>query len=317
MELAKVRLRKPNRVYTFLCNNIPIQRNDHCIVRTERGLEFGICVVPPYAVPDDELRQTEMKVIRRATPTDEETQSGIAEEEAKAHRVCAEKIAESGLPMKLIDAEYTFDKRKVTFYFTADQRVDFRVLVRDLAHVLKTRIELRHIQVRDQAKMVGGLGECGRVLCCRSWLGDFLPISMKMAKRQNLSLNPEKISGQCGRLMCCLSYENGSYRDKKKASQVSDDDSPLESPDEADSEEDVDAGLESEGLDDTGDDDARPGAPSSGGSPAAAGPREGAEAQAARKSRRKRRRRNKKGEGDHAAPDHPAQETNGGGGGGE
>ncbi|MDQ1256905.1 MAG: hypothetical protein QG656_1505 [Candidatus Hydrogenedentes bacterium] len=217
MQTAKVRLRKPSRVFTFLCKeDVALTRGLPCIVRSERGLEYGACVVPPEPCSDELARRIEMQVVRVATAGDAATLDQIVQEEIRAKAVCADKIREKNLPMKLIDAEYTFDKRKVVFYFIADQRVDFRELVRDLAQVLKTRIELRHIQVRDQAKMVGGFGECGRQLCCRTWLSEFMPISMKMAKRQNLSLNPEKISGQCGRLMCCLSYENTSYDAKKK-----------------------------------------------------------------------------------------------------
>lgn len=216
MNVARVRLRKSNRVFPFNCS-VAVDRGQPCIVRTENGLEWGVCVTAPGPAQEDgEAETPESQVVRKATDEDWETFRQIIEEERKSFQTCAERIRGSGLDMKLVDVEYTFDKRKVIIYFTAELRVDFRELVRDLAHALKTRIELRHIQVRDQAKMVGGLGECGRPLCCHSWLCEFLPISMKMAKRQNLSLNPEKISGQCGRLMCCLSYENEQYDVKKK-----------------------------------------------------------------------------------------------------
>lgn len=215
MQTAKVRLRKPNRVLTFLCA-ISLNRAECCVVRTGRGLEYGTCIMPPEPCSEEMADRIAIQVIRRATEHDTTMFKRILADEARARDICARKIAETNIPMKLVDAEYTFDRRKVIFYFTAEQRVDFRELVRDLAHALRTRIELRHIQVRDQAKMVGGIGECGRLLCCRTWLREFMPISMKMAKRQNLSLNPEKISGQCGRLMCCLAYESDQYEDKKK-----------------------------------------------------------------------------------------------------
>ncbi len=216
METAKVRLRKPTRVFTFLCRDVPLERDEPCIVRSDRGLEFGTCVVPPEPCPEEMAKRLTMQVVRRANTHDEMTYKQLLVEEEKALQLCKRKVAERHLPMKLVDAEYTFDKRRVIFYFTADDRVDFRELVRDLAHELKTRIELRHIQVRDEAKMVGGIGSCGLELCCRAWLSGFVPISMKMAKRQSLSLNPAKISGQCGRLMCCLSYENDQYPSRKR-----------------------------------------------------------------------------------------------------
>lgn len=214
--VAKIRLRKPTRVFPFLASDIQIKRNETCIVRSDRGLEFGTCVVPPEPCSPEVEGRYNMSVVRKTNPQDESTFQQILLEEKKAHTLCAAKISERRLLMKLVDVEYTFDKHKVIFYFTAADRVDFRELVRDLAHELKTRIELRHIQVRDEAKLVGGLGVCGRELCCSTWLREFMPISMKMAKRQNLSLNPSKISGQCGRLLCCLSYENDMYRHAKK-----------------------------------------------------------------------------------------------------
>lgn len=217
METVKIRLRKPTRVFTFLSDNIPLEREDDCIVRSDRGLEWGTCVVPPEPCPDDLKNRYKMNVVRKVNHSDESTYRQIQEEEARAKELCATRIREHNLPMKLVDVEYTFDKHKVIFYFTAADRVDFRQLVRDLAQELKTRIELRHIQVRDEAKLTGGIGMCGRELCCSTWLREFKPISMKMAKRQNLSLNPSKISGQCGRLLCCLSYENEMYKERRRS----------------------------------------------------------------------------------------------------
>ena len=211
MEITKIRLRKPTRVFSFVCSDIPLRRDDTCIVKSDRGMEFGICVVPPETCSDDMAERVKMQVIRKATLNDESTFHQLVYEERRAFETCAQMIRDHNLPMKLVDAEYTFDRHKVTFAFTAAERVDFRQLVRDLAQAIKARIELRHIQVRDEAKIVGGIGVCGRELCCATWLTDFKPISMKMAKRQNLSLNPTKISGQCGRLLCCLSYENEMY----------------------------------------------------------------------------------------------------------
>lgn len=217
MHLVQVRLRKPRRVFPFLCDsNVGLKRAEPCIVQTDRGTEWGTCLLPPEPVPYEMERRYSMRVLRRATPQDHETQNYLETEEKKARRIGFDKIRQHNMPMKLVDVEYTFDKQKIVFYFTAEDRVDFRDLVRDLAHDLRARIELRHIQVRDEAKMVGGIGGCGRELCCTTWLGDFMPISMRMAKRQNLSLNPSKISGQCGRLLCCLSYENDQYEAARK-----------------------------------------------------------------------------------------------------
>lgn len=219
-QTVKVRLRKPPRVFTFVCRDIPLGRNDTCVVRTDRGLEYGVCVMPPEEASPDEEERLKMTVVRRASHHDDTTYKQIQIDEDRAKDVCKEKIGERELPMKLVECEYSFDRKKIIFYFTADERVDFRELVRDLAREFKARIELRHIQVRDEAKLVGGLGTCGRELCCTTWMREFIPISMKMAKRQNLSLNPSKISGQCGRLLCCLSYENDQYqRARKKAKQ--------------------------------------------------------------------------------------------------
>lgn len=217
MPIVKVRLRKPYRVFTFLSTDTTLRANDACIVRTERGLEYGICVMRPEQASDEVERQITQSVVRKASASDETKFQRMLEDEEKARELCQRKIREHGLPMKLVDVECMFDHHKYLFYFTADDRVDFRNLVRDLAQELKMRIELRHIQVRDEAKLIGGLGPCGRRLCCCSFLNEFAPISMRMAKRQNLSLNPAKISGQCGRLMCCLGFENDQYDSKKKA----------------------------------------------------------------------------------------------------
>lgn len=215
-QLVKMRMRKPLRVYTFLSRDLPIGRYDRCVVKTERGLEFGECVVPPEECNTDEVRKYTNTVVRIASEHDLQSFDEIQSEERRARRLCFDKIRERELPMKLVECEYSFDRKKIIFYFTADDRVDFRELVKDLASEFKARIELRHIQVRDEAKIVGGIGTCGRELCCTTWMTDFMPISMKMAKRQNLSLNPTKISGQCGRLMCCLSYENDQYGRAKR-----------------------------------------------------------------------------------------------------
>lgn len=220
MQIVRIRLRKPRRVFPFLCDDLALSRNAPCVVESDRGLEWGVCVLPPEPCPTAMEARFPYRVLREATAEDHDTEARLEEEEHESKAICAEKIRSRQLPMKLVDVEYTFDKKKAVFYFTAEERVDFRELVRDLAHELRARIELRHIQVRDEAKMVGGIGSCGRELCCASWLNEFKPISMRMAKRQNLSLNPSKISGQCGRLLCCLSYENDLYESaKRKAKQ--------------------------------------------------------------------------------------------------
>ncbi len=211
MDSVKIRLRKPRRVLSFLCDGLALQRGDACIVESEHGLEWGVCILPPEPCPSEIAERIKARVLRKVTDEDEESFHRIAEEEAHAGQLCRKRIEKRGLPMQLVDVEYTFDRHKVTFFFTAENRVDFRELVRDLARELHSRIELRHIQVRDRSKLVGGLGCCGRTLCCNSFLEEFVPISMRMAKCQNLSLNPGKISGQCGRLLCCLNYESEAY----------------------------------------------------------------------------------------------------------
>ncbi|HHW07558.1 MAG TPA: stage 0 sporulation family protein [Clostridia bacterium] len=206
-----VRFKKAGKIYYFDPADLDIKAGDQVIVETSRGIEFGDVVVGPKPVNDDEVVLPLKKVIRIATKEDQEVVAANKEKEKEAFAICLQKIKEHELPMKLIDVEYTFDVSKIIFYFTAEGRVDFRELVKDLAAIFRTRIELRQIGVRDEAKMLGGLGPCGRVVCCASFLGEFDPVSIRMAKDQNLSLNPAKISGLCGRLMCCLKYENEAY----------------------------------------------------------------------------------------------------------
>jgi cell fate regulator YaaT (PSP1 superfamily) len=210
-----VRFKKAGKIYFFDPDQWELSLGDFVIVETARGLEYGEVVVEKREVTEEEIVSPLKKVIRKATEEDKAKEEENRKKEASAFDICLQKIADHGLPMKLIDVEYTFDNNKVIFYFTADGRVDFRELVKDLAAVFRTRIELRQIGVRDEAKMVGGMGPCGRELCCHSFLGEFAPVSIKMAKEQNLSLNPTKISGICGRLMCCLKYENDVYQEIK------------------------------------------------------------------------------------------------------
>lgn len=208
-----VRFRKAGKVYFFDPAGMEIKTGDHVIVETARGIEFGHVVLGNREVEDKKVVQPLKPVIRMATRADEEVERKNKEKEKEAFKICLEKIKKHDLQMKLIDAEYTFDNNKVLFYFTADGRIDFRELVKDLAAVFKTRIELRQIGVRDETKIMGGVGICGRALCCHSYLSEFIPVSIKMAKEQNLSLNPTKISGVCGRLMCCLKNEEETYED--------------------------------------------------------------------------------------------------------
>ncbi|SEN64676.1 PSP1 domain-containing protein [Lihuaxuella thermophila] len=216
LKVIGVRFRQAGKIYYFDPVDLEIQRGDHVIVETVRGIEYGKVVLGIRYVNEDEVVLPLKKVIRIATAGDrQQVEENIAAAK-EALGICAEKVRDHQLEMKLVDAEYTFDRNKIIFYFTADGRVDFRELVRDLASVFRTRIELRQIGVRDEAKMLGGIGPCGRVLCCSSFLGDFEPVSIKMAKDQNLSLNPAKISGLCGRLMCCLKYENDHYEEAKQ-----------------------------------------------------------------------------------------------------
>ncbi|MBC7334807.1 MAG: stage 0 sporulation family protein [Clostridia bacterium] len=211
-----VRFRRAGKIYYFDPGQLPLAVGDKVIVETVRGVEYGEVVVGPREVPAEQVVNPLRQVIRRATPEDAETAKANAAREKEAFAICQRKIEEHGLPMKLVGAEYTFDRNKLLFYFTAEGRVDFRQLVRDLAAIFRTRIELRQIGVRDEAKLLGGLGCCGRELCCASFLGEFDPVSIRMAKDQNLSLNPGKISGICGRLMCCLRFENDSYEEGRE-----------------------------------------------------------------------------------------------------
>ena len=211
-----VRFRTAGKIYFFDPGELEIKRGSHVIVETARGIEYGTVVAPAYDVEDDKVVKPIKTVIRIANETDENQELANKEKEKEAFKVCQEKIRKHGLDMKLIDAEYTFDNNKILFYFTADGRIDFRALVKDLAAVFRTRIELRQIGVRDETKIIGGYGICGRPLCCHSYLSDFAPVSIKMAKEQNLSLNPTKISGVCGRLMCCLKNEEEVYEELNK-----------------------------------------------------------------------------------------------------
>lgn len=208
-----VRFRTAGKVYYFDPGKLDIKRNDHVIVETARGIEYGTVVGDPKEESEDKVVQPLKPVLRVATPKDDEQEAGNKLKEKEAFKICVEKIRKHNLQMKLIDAEYTFDNNKVLFYFTADGRIDFRELVKDLASVFKTRIELRQIGVRDETKILGGIGICGRPLCCHTHLSEFAPVSIKMAKEQNLSLNPTKISGVCGRLMCCLKNEEETYEE--------------------------------------------------------------------------------------------------------
>ena len=212
-KIIGVRFRRAGKVYYFDPAGLDIKAGSHVIVETARGIEYGKVIIGTKEVTDEELIQPLKPVIRVATPQDDETEKNNKEKERKAFEICKKKISEHGLVMKLIDAEYTFDNNKVLFYFTADGRIDFRELVKDLAAIFKTRIELRQIGVRDETKDLGGISVCGRPLCCSTYLSDFVPVSIKMAKEQNLSLNPSKISGVCGRLMCCLKNEQETYED--------------------------------------------------------------------------------------------------------
>ena len=211
IKVIGVRFRKAGKVYFFDPAGMNIKLGDHVIVETARGIEFGRVVLGSREVEEKKVIQPLKPVIRMANKSDEEIEKKNKQKEKDAFRICQEKIKKHDLQMKLIDAEYTFDNNKVLFYFTADGRIDFRELVKDLAAVFKTRIELRQIGVRDETKIMGGVGICGRALCCHSYLSEFIPVSIKMAKEQNLSLNPTKISGVCGRLMCCLKNEEETY----------------------------------------------------------------------------------------------------------
>lgn len=208
-----VRFRNVGKIYYFSPKDLELKTGDHVIVETARGVEYGNVVLAPRDVPDDKVVQPLKEVIRIANAQDDKKEEINRKKEKEAFQTCLKKIREHGLEMKLIDVEYTFDNNKILFYFTADGRIDFRELVKDLAAIFKTRIELRQIGVRDETKILGGIGICGRQLCCHTYLSEFVPVSIKMAKEQNLSLNPSKISGVCGRLMCCLKNEEETYEE--------------------------------------------------------------------------------------------------------
>ena len=215
-KIVGIRFRNVGKIYYFDPKNYKMQIGDHVIVETARGVEFGRVVLGPKEVGEDEVVHPLKEVLRVATQADEDRERQNRLKERDAFKICQKKIREHGLDMKLFDAEYTFDNNKVLFYFTADGRIDFRQLVKDLAAIFKTRIELRQIGVRDETKILGGIGICGRQLCCHTYLSEFAPVSIKMAKEQNLSLNQTKISGVCGRLMCCLKNEQETYEELNK-----------------------------------------------------------------------------------------------------
>lgn len=216
IKVVGVRFKKAGKIYYFNPVDMNIQKDTYVVVETARGVEFGECVIGIKEISEEDIVAPLKSVLRIATEEDINKHFNNKDKEKEAFEICLKKIQEHELTMKLIDVEYTFDNNKVIFYFTADGRVDFRELVKDLATIFKTRIELRQIGVRDESKMLGGLGPCGRPMCCSTFLGDFASVSIKMAKEQNLSLNPTKISGICGRLMCCLNYEQSTYEDIRK-----------------------------------------------------------------------------------------------------
>jgi len=212
IEVGKIRFKEPGRLHTFWSEGLGLKPGDACIVKTDLGLKLGEVVVEPHCIAlESKCLENMMRAIRRATAEDRKRNEELLKLEEEAFRICEDKIEERELPMKLIGVEATFDKSKILFYFRSETRVDFRELVKDLAHRFRTRIELRQIGVRDEAKIIGGLGCCGRPLCCTTFLREFSPVSIKMAKKQSLALNPTKISGQCGRLMCCIQYEYACY----------------------------------------------------------------------------------------------------------
>lgn len=216
VKVVGVRFKNVGKIYYFSPGNFPVAQNDGVIVENAQGIEFGKAVIPTREVEEEDVVLPLKNVIRIATQADYRIMDENSESRKKAFTLCNKKIHERELEMRLVDVDFTFDRNKIIFYFTAEGRVDFRELVKDLASVFRTRIELRQIGVRDEAKLLGGIGPCGRMLCCSTFLGDFEPVSIKMAKDQNLSLNPTKISGLCGRLMCCLKYENDEYEQAKR-----------------------------------------------------------------------------------------------------
>ena len=211
IEVVGIRFRGAGKIYYFTPKNLDLKKGDHVIVETAVGVEYGEVALEKKQVTDDQVKKPVKEIMRKANEKDDQKYEQNKEKEKKAFQTCKEKIKKHGLEMKLIKVEYTFDGKKIMFYFTADGRVDFRELVKDLASVFRTRIELRQVGVRDEAKLIGGIGMCGRELCCSTFLPSFAPVTIKMAKEQNLSLNPTKISGICGRLMCCLKNEQESY----------------------------------------------------------------------------------------------------------
>lgn len=211
IDVVGIRFRNTGKIYYFKPKNLDLKKGDHVIVETAVGVEYGEVALEKKQVTDDQVKKPVKEIMRKANEKDDQKYAQNQEKEKKAFQTCKEKIKKHGLEMKLIKVEYTFDGKKIMFYFTADGRVDFRELVKDLASVFRTRIELRQVGVRDEAKLIGGIGMCGRELCCSTFLPSFAPVTIKMAKEQNLSLNPTKISGICGRLMCCLKNEQESY----------------------------------------------------------------------------------------------------------
>ena len=216
VEVVGIRFKSVGKIYYFAPGNIEFAKGDFAVVETVRGTEIGEVMLTNRKIPEENIVSPLKPVLRKATDEDIKKIDKIKEKEKEAFEICMNKIKYHKLDMHLVDVEYTFDENKILFYFTAEGRVDFRELVKSLASVFKTRIELRQIGVRDEAKMLGGIGVCGRPICCNSFLGDFQPVSIKMAKEQNLSLNPTKISGTCGRLMCCLKYEQSTYEEMLK-----------------------------------------------------------------------------------------------------
>ena len=216
VEVVGIRFKSVGKIYYFSPKGISFNKGEYAVVETVRGTEIGEVMLTNREIPEENVVSTLKPVLRKATDEDIKKIDKIKAKEKKAFEICNEKIQFHNLDMHLVDVEYTFDENKILFYFTAEGRVDFRELVKSLASVFKTRIELRQIGVRDEAKMLGGIGVCGRPICCNSFLGDFQPVSIKMAKEQNLSLNPTKISGTCGRLMCCLKYEQSTYEEMLK-----------------------------------------------------------------------------------------------------
>lgn len=229
VEIVGIRFKKPGKVYYFLPEGIELKQDDNVIVKTARGLEYGTVAIANRLENKNNLVLPLRSVVRRATKADDQQYESNIESEKEAFSVCQQKINEHKLDMKLVDVEYTFDNNKLLFYFTAEGRIDFRELVKDLASVFKTRIELRQIGIRDETKLMGGLGVCGRPFCCKSFLSEFAQVSIKMAKEQNLSLNSSKISGACGKLMCCLRYEHECYSEAVK--QIPKLDSKVSTPD--------------------------------------------------------------------------------------